>query len=563
MSERNTRIRASQIINILPSDLEATVPLGTGMDNYVPSYDEATGKFTWVAQGSGGSLASLSDVELDTGTPINNSILVYDESTGVLKWKSSHKISIDDTFAGNSDLNIPSEKAIKTYINNKLKALSWQEPVLDKDLTSPPSSPSNGDRYIIQSASGFSWDSLNEDCADISDWFDDDAINSVSSQETFDGKTTFKYATNTATSGNKAGRYYGLFYGTTGFNIADNFTAEVKLYCDKIGTLVNDDCVGIVFENGNIRLTVRFASDGLYIFDGSSFNEVGTNLVQQDIWQTWRFIVTGATATGATCDVYLDNVLQASGVDCSAVGTTERVETYLLGYTTNDLIVYIDYIKVGTEFQTPTGDDWDSHVDDITEYNGTEWIYYSVQEGWFTWVEDENKLYYYDGNNWSEFLMITEIKDSDGDTKIQVEESPDEDIIRIDIAGQEKATIDSTNFHIKENIKLEENAIIANKKNVDIDAGTETVDSFSDILGDAVIWHYVVKKGVNLRAGTILAVWDSANNNVEWAEQSTNDIGDTSALTFTVDINTNNVRLLATLATGEINWEVRVIRNMI
>jgi hypothetical protein len=79
MSERNTRIRASQIINILPSDLDVTIALGTGMDGYIPSYDEATKKFTWVAQGGVNALADLTDVEFNTGTPIDKSLLVYDD----------------------------------------------------------------------------------------------------------------------------------------------------------------------------------------------------------------------------------------------------------------------------------------------------------------------------------------------------------------------------------------------------------------------------------------------------------------------------------------------------
>ena len=37
----------------------------------------------------------------------------------------------------------------------------------------------------------------------------------------------------------------------------------------------------------------------------------------------------------------------------------------------------------------------------------------------------------------------TRIIDADGDTKIQVEESSDEDIIRADTAGQERVTIDN------------------------------------------------------------------------------------------------------------------------
>lgn len=50
--ERSTRVRASQIKSILPSDVEAT---NSPSDGLVPSYDVATGKFTWVTAGSGSS----------------------------------------------------------------------------------------------------------------------------------------------------------------------------------------------------------------------------------------------------------------------------------------------------------------------------------------------------------------------------------------------------------------------------------------------------------------------------------------------------------------------------
>ena len=50
MTDRYTRVRTNQIENVLPDDLDATNGLS---DNYIPSYDLATGKFTWVAKGSG------------------------------------------------------------------------------------------------------------------------------------------------------------------------------------------------------------------------------------------------------------------------------------------------------------------------------------------------------------------------------------------------------------------------------------------------------------------------------------------------------------------------------
>ena len=53
VNERNTRIRASQIASIYPSDVESTNALGSAMDGYVPVYDITTGKFTWVEASSG------------------------------------------------------------------------------------------------------------------------------------------------------------------------------------------------------------------------------------------------------------------------------------------------------------------------------------------------------------------------------------------------------------------------------------------------------------------------------------------------------------------------------
>jgi len=45
MVERNTRIKYNQIASVRPNDMDATNEL---VDTYVPAYDAATGKFTWV-----------------------------------------------------------------------------------------------------------------------------------------------------------------------------------------------------------------------------------------------------------------------------------------------------------------------------------------------------------------------------------------------------------------------------------------------------------------------------------------------------------------------------------
>lgn len=50
MADRNTKITTNQIADgsLLPKDLDATNAL---VDTYIPKYDSATGKFTWIAQG--------------------------------------------------------------------------------------------------------------------------------------------------------------------------------------------------------------------------------------------------------------------------------------------------------------------------------------------------------------------------------------------------------------------------------------------------------------------------------------------------------------------------------
>jgi hypothetical protein len=43
---------------------------------------------------------------------------------------------------------------------------------------------------------------------------------------------------------------------------------------------------------------------------------------------------------------------------------------------------------------------WAGHEDDIAEYDGANWVFYTPDEGTAVWVEDENTVYAYDGANW-------------------------------------------------------------------------------------------------------------------------------------------------------------------
>lgn len=44
---------------------------------------------------------------------------------------------------------------------------SWQSPVIDKDLTAPPGSPAEGDRYIVGSSATGVWSGHDNDIAEF------------------------------------------------------------------------------------------------------------------------------------------------------------------------------------------------------------------------------------------------------------------------------------------------------------------------------------------------------------------------------------------------------------
>ena len=98
--------------------------------------------------------------------------------------------------------------------------------------------------------------------------------------------------------------------------------------------------------------------------------------------------------------------------------------------------------------------------------------------------------------------------------------------------------------------------------NSSLGAGVNPTDTFSTSICKGVTWDYVIDNGTQMRAGTITAVWDGTL--IDWNEVSTPDIGGTitnSDLSFSVDINGGNVRLVATIGSG--TWSVDTSRQMI
>ncbi len=91
--------------------------------------------------------------------------------------------------------------------------------------------------------------------------------------------------------------------------------------------------------------------------------------------------------------------------------------------------------------------------------------------------------------------------------------------------------------------------------NTDVDTGTEVVATVQTGSYDAAFFDYVVKKGSNYRAGTVMAVWEAGTTNVEFTDTSTNDLGNTNDIVFTVDVVSATARLKAVAATND--WYIK------
>jgi hypothetical protein len=108
------------------------------------------------------------------------------------------------------------------------------------------------------------------------------------------------------------------------------------------------------------------------------------------------------------------------------------------------------------------------------------------------------------------------------------------------------ATITSSGISIK-------SALLSNQENTDVDTGTETVASVAVATYTAAFFDFVIKKTTNVRSGTVYACHDGTN--VEFTETSTQDLGDTSDVTLSVDISGGNMRLRATTTSD--NWSIK------
>ncbi len=97
-------------------------------------------------------------------------------------------------------------------------------------------------------------------------------------------------------------------------------------------------------------------------------------------------------------------------------------------------------------------------------------------------------FWFYNGTAWTDLSTPRQLADADNDTKVQVEKSPDEDIIRFDLAGVEKMTLRQNagnqarlEFGTSTNLAIGTNALLLNTNGNDNSAvGRNALDANTD-----------------------------------------------------------------------------------
>ena len=126
------------------------------------------------------------------------------------------------------------------------------------------------------------------------------------------------------------------------------------------------------------------------------------------------------------------------------------------------------------------------------------------------------------------------------------------DRVELYFNGVKKFETTSTGVTVTGDVQID-SALLSNQENTDVDTGTETVANVAIATYTAAFFDFVIKKTTNVRSGTVYACHDGTN--VEFTETSTQDLGDTSDVTLSVDISGGNMRLQATTTSDD--WSIK------
>ncbi len=219
--------------------------------------------------------------------------------------------------------------------------------------------------------------------------------------------------------------------------VVDDMTANTQLTTEEVQDIVG----GMLTGNTETRISVTYQDgDGTIDFVVDDLN-TDTQLTTEQVQDIVGAMFTGNTETrisatyedgDGTIDLVVDDMTANTQL------TTEEVQDIVGAMFTGNTETNI----------TVTYEDSDGTIDLVATGNTTEQIQDIVGAMFSGNTETGITATYEDSDGTIDLVVsgvdATQIVDADSDTKIQVEESADEDKIRFDTAGTERAVMDST-----------------------------------------------------------------------------------------------------------------------
>ena len=234
--------------------------------------------------------------------------------------------------------------------------------------------------------------------------------------------------------------------GTLAIAQAGNFSTRTFDGGGDITTAYGVD-TGVLAENGGTIDIARGVFSYVYARDtGSTIAQaIGVQSVisESDTGSGFGEITEGRAFTANCDDADTCYGLYVAAGDAD-VGNGQDWGIYVSGEDQNYLS---GQLGIGTT--SPQADLHVAGTDAILFPKGTDSNRPSAVEGMMRYNTDEDKFEAYQDDAWQDIITsgaggVVALIDADGDTKIQVEESDDEDTIRFDTAGMERMTIEDT-----------------------------------------------------------------------------------------------------------------------
>jgi len=120
-------------------------------------------------------------------------------------------------------------------------------------------------------------------------------------------------------------------------------------------------------------------------------------------------------------------------------------------------------------------------------------------------------------------------------------------------------TTPSASLHINGSTILS-GSLYTYNANTDIDSGSfRTIITVATSSYQAAFFDYVLTSGSNARAGTVFSVWQGTS--VEYADTSTNDIGNTNGVNLLVSMSGANIGLFASSSND--NWSMKALARLL